>query len=252
VPVADLVYLSRGKARRWAREAGKFGIGGRISGEITSPKVPGMPSGKISFGTRDNAEGARSVEQDYAAIKFALEALDHAGASAVKWVTDRAIAPFDYVQFKGIMRYGQMHQNGYSPGSPSERMVFFVGTPEESDQRVELLLVGWVGHLVDEEGVHDKSTRMGSRTDHLFHLFRQVVAKEKSGEEGAPAEFGRLEREVSRGDSINLDTVARWALGMAQHHLPIETAGSLCGVAEVLAVLPDKGHGSTVVLGTPL
>jgi hypothetical protein len=150
------------------------------------------------------------------------------------------------------MRFGTTHRDRSKRGQAASKVIFFVGKASDSDPPVNLMFGGWVGHLVEDYGMMDQSSRMGSRTDHLFDLWHEVAEADKVGSRAVPPEFARLAREVSAGDYLTLDTISRWAHGMVLDSVPPETAGPLKGVAEVLAVLPEDPYESRLIVGSPL
>jgi hypothetical protein len=248
--VDDLVYLSRAKLRRWVRPPGR--LSGRVSGEVATPSVSWLPTAKVSLAGRQAPDYGGSGAEDYALLQRVLTQLDEQSEEPPRWVTDPVLAPQSYAYFEGLFRFGVMHADGQDPDAGLERMIFFCGQVGNDAEPVTLMLAGWVGHLVDEGDQHELSTRMGSGTQDIYRLWRQVVDRERAGDGDLPTEFGQFERPDVNGDMSRYERSARWAVGMAQHHLPHELAGRLEGVTEVHAVLSDRPGPGRLILGSPL
>jgi hypothetical protein len=247
--VPELLYLSRAKLQRWpSRRSGSGGLPSRIGGEIGGGPLPGKVT-LASTGAQPDQDS--QIARDYRKLRSVLKELESSDRFS-RWVTDPLAGPGQWVEFEGPMRYGRIgRDHPRTDHEASGNIVFFIGSFGESSPVVDVMLGGWVGHLLDESA-RDTSLRMGSRTDHLYDLWNELAEAEHAGDFAIPGVWGRLQREISRGDHLTLDVICRWAYGMAENYLPRITALPLKGHAQVLARLPADEYQRPLLVGTPL
>lgn len=245
----ELLYLSSSKLRRWpTQRAGAAKLASRIGAEIGGGAVPG----KVTFSPAADERGRESeIARDYRKLRRVIKELD-ASDRFTRLVTDPLAGPSQWVEFDGTMRYGRVRRDGpRTDDEASGNIVFFIGSFEQPDPVIDVMLGGWIGHLLDETA-RDASLRMGSRTDHLYDLWNELAGAEEAGDFTIPGVWRRLQRELSRGDHLTLDVICRWAYGMMDNHLPHAAAVPLKGHAQVLARLPGDEHSRPLLVGTPL
>lgn len=150
------------------------------------------------------------------------------------------------------MRYGRVSRDSQrASADPSANIVLFVGSFGSPDREVDVLLGGWIGHLLDEAGRREPGFRMGSRTDDLYDLWNELAEQERHGMLEIPSRWRRLGRELGPSDDLDLGTLCRWVYSMMDSHLPHEAAVPLKGHAQVLARLKNE-HERSLLVGTPL
>jgi len=153
-----------------------------------------------------------------------------------------------WFKFRCNMQYGFVHRDS-GPSRVSSEVIFFVGSAPESEPVVDIMLGGWAGHFL-EGSEQSSSTRMGSRTEHLYDLWKEVARADEIGDFRIPVEYTRLPRETSPGDYLTLNEVSRWAYDVMR--MSLETSARLQGVARVLTVITNNDREHRLLLATPL
>ena len=244
--MSELLYLSRAKLRRWLSDPGGLSeFGRRTGGELGGGVIPAKFT--IAPATGSTSDEAPLNDLLQRAIK------DIESSDRLSRVTDNVAEPGQWFEFGGVMRYGKVRRNR-APGSAdaSANVVFFIGSFPEADPTVDVMLGGWIGHLLDETAVRDPALRMGSRTDHLYDLWDELAATEQDGSFEIPDAWRKLPYQPRMADYPSFDTICRWAYGMMDSYLPDATAGPLKGYAQVVARLADSNYDRPLILGTPL
>lgn len=221
-------------------------MGGEVGGS-------GLP-GKITL-TPDAApkEKDESLAVDYDRTHRAITELNKSHRFA-RWVTDGTIGPGQYIEFGGMMRYGRVRRDTRCRGAsaPSANIIFFVGAFDEPDPAVDLLLGGWIGHVVEHRGDLDVALRMGSQTEHLYDLWDELAASERDGNSHVPDVWRRLRREPAPDATPTLASLSRAVYSWMSTDLPSVNRAYLTGFAQVLDRLDNAGYDRPLVLGTPL
>lgn len=237
----ELLYASEGKLKRWPL---KGSISGRVTAEVNA-KVA-----KIALAPANSR--VQSTEQLYSKIHRVCREIDMT-PGFTRWLKDGAVGRGTWFTFDSRLRWGRIGR-GVARGlkEPIHNMVFFGGPTPSDNPVLDLLMGGWSGHLVGEESAHDPSGRIGSRLDDFFQIWSDVSVDDQNGVFRIPERLLRIRREKSRGDTVTLEEVFRWAYGTFDHALQYHPEVSLRGYAQVLATLPPGGYDLPMVVGTPL
>src|SRR3954466_9633919 len=206
--VPEILYISSAKLERWIdKEPLRSSLRRRLGGEIGGGVVPGKLTLAADSQTPTNDDALTAT---YAHLGRALQELQESDRFA-RWVTDGSVGPSQYIEFEGMMRYGRVHRDTRSRDSsaPSANIVFFVGQFGEAETVVDVLLGGWIGHMVEHRGEMERSSRMGSQTEHLYDLWDELVAREREGGSQFPDVWRRLRREPTSDASPNLASLSR-------------------------------------------
>lgn len=237
----ELLYASTGKLARWPV---KGSFRGRVTGEIDA-KV-------AKIGLAPPTDDGASTQQLYARIHRVCKEIDRTPGFK-RWLENGAVPPGTWFTFDSRLRWGRIGR-GVAHGTREavHNIVFFGGPAPSNSEVVDLLLGGWSGHLVGEQGAHDPSGRMGSRLEDFFDIWSDISVDDKDGVFRIPSRLLRMRREKSRGDTMTLEQVFRWGYGTFDHALRHHPDVSLRGYAQVLATLPAGGYRLPMVVGTPL
>jgi hypothetical protein len=249
--VPELLYLSSAKLSRWPRKTSvRASLSRRLGGELGGGGIPAKVTVAPEDSSRDKAD---SLQAEYDHARRVLKELAHSHRFA-RWVTDGSVGPGQYIEFGGLMRYGRIRRDTRATGSsaPSANIIFFAGAFDEPDPSVDVLLGGWIGHVVEQRGVLDVALRMGSQTEHLYDLWDELVAAERDGTFEVPEVWRRLRREPAPDASPTLASLSRSVYGWMSEGLPSANLAFLKGFAQVLDRLDDGGYERPLILGTPL
>lgn len=156
-----------------------------------------------------------------------------------------------WIRFDLEMRYGTAREDSAVPGSPDDVVLFAGSVPVEHDvntRSFDLLLCGSVQHLRSRIVSHG---RMGSNTDWLYELTKELNRRENANMHVIP-EF--LTSIISRQRSQrNPDQVARDVFGsLSRSEDPRPDYGRLRGHARVLMDISDPNSITRLVVATPL
>jgi hypothetical protein len=252
--VPEVLYLSSAKLSRWPqRQTVRATLLRRGTAEVGGGPIPA----KAGIAPETSAQNsAPSIDVDYQRLQRVLDELQRSDRFP-RWITDPVVAPGQYVQFDGMMQYGRVRRDRGSddPARPSANIIFFVGAFGESDEldpTVDVLLGGWIGHLVEHRDLLDRSLRMGSATEHLYDLWDELAAEERRGSFEVPEAWRRLRREPGPNAAEDLESMSRGVYWMMTQYLPSTQIGRLRGFAQVLARLEDDDYDRPLLLGTPL
>jgi hypothetical protein len=250
--VPEILYISSAKLNRWPQKTRTgSSLGRRVGGELGGDGLPF----KVSL-SPDDGQGdvANPITADYDRARRVLKELNDSHRFA-RWVTDPSVGPGQYIEFGGMMRYGRVRRDipARDTSAPSANIVFFVGAFDEPDPRVDVLLGGWIGHLVEKRGVLDVALRMGSQTEHLYDLWDELVAAEGAEAFEVPEVWRRLRREPPQpAPTPTLASLSRSVYSWMSTGLPSANVAFLRGFAQVLDRLDDADYDRPLILGTPL
>lgn len=246
----EILYLSTAKLNRWpTKRTLRSTLNRRLGGELGGGAIPG----KLTVSPEGPATDVpREIDLDYRHAQYVLDELGRSSRSP-RGVTDTLVGPGQYFHFSGMMRYGRVHRDtARNSSAPSANIVFFVGAFDEPDPSVDVLLGGWIGHIVEHRGTFDYSQRMGSQTEHLYDLWDELIESEREGAFIVPEVWRRLRREPTPDAAPTLASLSRSVHSWMSDGLPSTNVAYLKGTAQCLDRLDDDIYDRALVLGTPL
>jgi hypothetical protein len=246
----ELFYLSSAKLNRWPRKTTmRAAIGHRVGGELGGGALPAKLTVSPSNFSGDTPS---SLSADYDHARRVIRELTNSDRFA-RWVTDSSVGPGQYIESSGMMRYGRIHRDrAASSSAPSANIIFFTGAFDEPAPSVDVLLGGWMGHVVERRGLLDVSMRMGSGTEHLYDLWHELSDAEREGSFEVPEVWRRLRREPGPNALPSLASLSRSVYSWMSTDLPSSNLAYLKGYAQVLDRLDDAEYDRPLILGTPL
>jgi hypothetical protein len=191
----------------------------------------------------------QSSALDQATITLLNQVIRHLEREAVHFLHSD-LRPGRWIFFDLNMGYGTSYRDKGSPPEIDDVALFY-GSCDQVEARkqsaVDLLLCGSSEHLLTRTA---SAGRMGSGTEWLYSLIKEVEKLDALGTEGSPDSLKPHALSASRINSP--EEIAWWVFNVVRMHHSPDHYARLQGFARVLFVVPATEHDTRLVLATPL